>query len=206
MKRRLAIIAAIVVAGLAALAVRVVIEGRNALADGDEAMAAKHPGDAISAWEAAARWYLPGAPHVDEAYDRLRDYARSTRSLTAWRAIRTAATATRSLWTPHADDLAEANAAIAAIAADDPDRAPAADPDRAKRLAWHQDRLAADARPGRFAAVLAIAGILLWLAGIAVLVRRGGEPSPKTGRHPALVGIAITVAGIVAWAVGLYSA
>jgi hypothetical protein len=205
MKRTLVVIVAIVGAGFGALALRTVLEGRAALAEGDAAIAAKRSGDAISAWEAAARWYFPGAPHVDEAYDRLRDFARANKSLTAWRAIRTAALATRSLWTPHADDLALANAAIAEISADDPDHAPGAEADRGKRLAWHQDRLAADPRPSSGAAFLAIVGIACWLAGIAIAVRRAG-PKPAGRRHPALVGVAITAAGIVAWAVGLYSA
>ncbi|HWU88627.1 MAG TPA: hypothetical protein VN253_15260, partial [Kofleriaceae bacterium] len=69
--RRLVLAAAIVLAAVGALALRVVLEGRAALADGDAAYAAKRPTEAIAAWETAARWYLPGAPHVGEAYARL---------------------------------------------------------------------------------------------------------------------------------------
>jgi hypothetical protein len=205
-KQRAIIIAAIVLAGLAALGIRVVREGRSALAEGDDALEAKRPGDAIAAWETAARWYLPGAPHVDEAYDRLLDFARTHNSLTAWRAVRGAALATRSLWTPHEADLAEANAAIAQLSADDPDAARAGGTDRGLRVAWHAGQLASDPRPSRPATALAILGIISWLAGIAVLIRRGVDDDNKLVRRNALVGAAMAVGGVLAWAVGLYSA
>lgn len=192
-RRGIAAVAAIAVAGLAALALRVVLEGREALAAGDDALASRRPGDAIASWESAARWYLPGAPHVDEAYDRLRGFARAYHSVAAWRAIRGAALATRSLWTPHDDDLAEANAAIAEIAADDPDPAGG---DRVARLTWHLDRLVADPRPSRPIVALAVAGILCWLIGTALLVRHGATRS---------VGAAMAAVGVVAWVIGLLS-
>ncbi|MBA3455937.1 MAG: hypothetical protein H0T42_22760, partial [Deltaproteobacteria bacterium] len=105
MKRALVVVA-IAVATIGALAIRVVVEGRTALAEGDEAASAGRTEDAIAAWESAARWYLPSAPHVDEAYSRLIDLAaqRGVRGLPAWRAVRSAALATRHLWTPHGDD------------------------------------------------------------------------------------------------------
>jgi hypothetical protein len=194
-KRRLLWIAAVVFAGMGACGLRVVIEGRTALSDGDAALAAKRPADAIAAWESAARWYLPGAPHVDEAYDRLRQFATTYKSLAAWRAIRSAARATRHLWQPHGDQLAAADAAITELAATDPERAPAGGPDPAKFSTWHAERLAADPRPSTGAAALAIAGIVCWLAGMALLIRR------QTRVHGA-----IAVAGVALWALGLYTA
>ena len=74
MKRPI-VITAFVIAVLGALAIRVVIEGRGAIADGDAALAAGRPLDAIRAYEGAARWYLPFAPHVDAAYGKLRALA-----------------------------------------------------------------------------------------------------------------------------------
>jgi hypothetical protein len=193
-RRAFVITVAIVVAGLLALALRVVIEGRSALARGDAAMAANRYPDAIAAWEAAARWYLPLAPHVDDAYDRLRELAKSKESLAAWRAIRSAALATRGPWQPHADDLAEANAAIAALTAADPERAPIGGPDPVAHVTWHAARLAADARPGLGSSFLAVSGIACWLAGMAALVRR------RTWARGTIAAI-----GVLAWAVGLYT-
>lgn len=206
--KRAIVIAGIVLAAFGAIAVRVVIEGRNALADGDTAMAAKRTDDAIAAWESAARWYLPFAPHVDAAYARLTALAKAepAHALAAWRAVRRAATATRWLRQPHADDLAAANAAIATLSAAHPDGAPAAGQNVTERTAFHADRLAADLRPSRGAAALAILGILSWLAGIGVLAVRGLDRAGNLVRRSALVGAALTTIGLVAWAVGLYNA
>jgi hypothetical protein len=206
--KRALVIIAIVGAILAALAVRVVTSGRAALADGDAAIAAKRPAEAIASWEAAARWYLPLAPHVDEAYARLTLLAKSdpTHALVAWRAVRRAALATRSLWTPHAGDLETANAAIAKLSAAHPDGAPAAGPNVPDRTAFFAERLAEDGRPSPGPTVLAILGILSWLAGIGVIVRRGVDAGGRLVRRPALAGAALTVVGVVGWALGLYNA
>ena len=207
MKRALVIVG-LVVAALAALAVRVVIEGRAAVAEGDAAMSAKRPLDAIAGWEAAARWYLPMAPHVDDAYARLVELAKTDpkHALVAWRAVRRAATATRGLWTPHADDLAAANAAIARLSAEHPEGAPAAGQNVTDRTAFFAARLAEDRRPSTGMAALAILGILSWLAGIGVIVRRGVDAAGSLVRRPATLGAGLTVIGIVGWAVGLYNA
>ena len=191
--RRLAGVAAVIGAAVAALGLRVVLEGRAALAEGDAAIADKRPADAIAAWESAARWYLPGAPHVGEAYDRLREFAANHQSLAAWRSIRGAARATRTLWQPHAEDLAEADRQIAALTALDPERAPAGG-DPAAFTAWHAEQLATDPRPGTGSAALAILGIACWLAGMALLIRR---PTRLRG--------AIAACGLAAWALGLYT-
>jgi hypothetical protein len=187
-------VAAIVVAGIAALVLRVVIEGKSALAKGDEAAAAGRFPDAIAAWETAARWYLPLAPHVDDAYDRLRDLAKSKKSIVAWRAIRTAALATRGPWQPHEADLAEANAAIAELAAADPERAPIGGTDPVAHAAYQTAGLTASTRPNLGSSFLAIAGIACWLAGMAALIRR-----------PTWIRGVVAAGGVLAWALGLYT-
>lgn len=221
--RKAIVIVAIVVAALGAIAIRVVVEGRTALAAGDEAAAAGRIEDAIADWETAARWYLPLAPHVDEAYARLLDLATTTtderapataargpaaiaRRLAAWRAIRSAALATRHLWTPHAEHLAAADAKIADLASRDPAGAAAAGPDAETRNRFHSERLARDPRPGTGAVVLAIVGLAAWLAGIGIAIRRGIDDAGRLARRPALVGAALTLAGLAGWAVGLYNA
>jgi hypothetical protein len=206
--RRALVVIGIVVAGLGVLALRVVLEGRAALADGDAAHAAKRTHDAIAAWESAARWYLPAAPHVDDAYARLTTLAKSDpqHALAAWRAVRRAALATRSLWTPHADDLATANAEIVRLSAAHPEAAPAAGQNATERTAYYAARYGADGRPSAGAVALAILGILSWLAGIAVVVRRGFMAGGALARRPALVGAGLTAAGLAAWALGLYNA
>ncbi|MBA3391118.1 MAG: hypothetical protein H0T89_00655, partial [Deltaproteobacteria bacterium] len=110
------------------------------------------------------------------------------------------------LWTPHAADLAAANAEIARRSAVDPEGAVAAGPDVAAREAWHAARLAADPRPSVPATALAILGILCFLAGIGVVVRRAVSDRGRLVRRPALVGAILTVVGLVGWAAGLYNA
>ncbi|MBA3464272.1 MAG: hypothetical protein H0T46_30245 [Deltaproteobacteria bacterium] len=193
MKRAL-IVVGIVLAGLGALGIRVVVEGRRALAAGDDAAREGRMTDAIAGWEAAARWYLPFAPHVDDAYERLIYLAGSEHAfaLAAWRAVRSAALATRTLWTPHADDLMTANAQIAELASRDPEGALAAGPDAAARKAWHTERLARDPGPSRGGVFLAVLGIGAWLAGIGMVIR-----------GPAKLGAAVTVLGLIGWMIGL---
>jgi hypothetical protein len=207
--RRLIIIAAFVLAGLGALAIRVVVEGNRALATGDDWLARGRPVEAIRAFEASARWYLPLAPHVDAAYARLKkltDPADPAIALRAWRAIRSGARATRTLWTPHADDLAAADAAIAKLAANDPQGAPVENDSPAAREAWHQARLSRDSRPGLGVALVAGLGIVLWIGGAVVLARRGIDQAGGIVRRPALVGGIMIVVGLVCWFAGLYNA
>jgi len=202
------VIAALVLAVLGALAIRVVVEGRGELAAGEELLASGKRAEAIRAFEASARWYLPLAPHVDDAYARLRELATSEDprvALAAWRAIRSAARATRSLWTPHADDLAAADAAIAKLAAADPEGA-ATEGDAKAREAWHQARLSREGRAGTGAVVLAALGIALWVAGAVQLARRGLTATGGVVRRPAGVGAAMIVVGLVCWFAGLYNA
>jgi hypothetical protein len=199
--RRTLIIAALVLAGLGALAIRVVVEGRSALADGDGSLARGKPADAIRSFEASARWYLPLAPHVGDAYARLRELMASEDpavAIAAARALRSAARATRTLWTPHADDLAAADERIAHLSARDPQAAPSGNTTK-EREAWHLGRLSRDSRPSTGAAAVAALGILLWIAGFVALFR-------SQARRPALIAGATIVVGLVCWAAGLYNA
>ena len=201
-------IAVIALAVIGVVSLRAVISGRDALGDGDDWMLRGKPAEAIRSYEAAARWYVPLAPHVDTAYAKLRALTAGPNALLAWRAIRSAARATRSLWQPHAADLADAEAAIARLEARDPEAGAGALPGGAlppnggaesiaEREAWHHARLSEDVRAGRGAAGLAGLGIVILLIGAILLVRR-----PK----PVLVpGVAIAL-GAVCWLVGLYNA
>jgi hypothetical protein len=206
--KRIVLILVTIVAVLGAVALRVVLEGRAALARGDDAMEHDRALDAIRAYEAAARWYLPFAPHVDTAYDRLRAVTTASEPglrLAAWRAIRSAARVTRSAWTPHRADLAAADAAIAELSAQMPTSTPAGET-TAAREAWYRSRLARDARAKPEAAALAGFGIILWLIGGYVLARRGVSASGRLIRSPALVGGLMILVGVACWSIGLYNA
>ena len=198
MKRALVTVA-IVLGALGALAIRVVVEGRSAVAAGDDWVLRGKPLQAIASYETAARWYLPLAPHVDAAYAKLRALGGDRDpvvALAAWRGIRSAARATSGLWTPHAGDLADADAAIVHADARDPLGA-AAGPTTKAREAWYADRLARDGRASRGAAALAALGILVWIGGAIALARA------SSGR---LLRAAVMLGGLVCWAAGLYNA
>ncbi len=187
---------AITVAAFGAIAIRVVVSGTRALAAGDAAAARDDIAGAIGEWETAARWYLPLAPHVDEAYRRLTELAAADHrhALAAWRAIRSAALATRGLWTPHPEDLAAANAAIAELASRDPEGAVAGGPDAAARKLWHAERLSRTLGPSRAAVGVSVLGIAGFLLGVGLLLRRRG---------PGKVAVGVMIAGTVGWIVGL---
>ena len=88
------------------------------------------------------------------------------------------------MWQPHAADLAEADAQIAKLEA-------GATPEP-----WFAGRLAEDPRPSIAMAVLAGLGIVLALAGAAVVVfRRWSMPAGG-----------VIVLGVALWLVGLYNA
>jgi hypothetical protein len=200
------LVVAAIAAVLGALALRVVVAGRSALGDGDDWMLRGKPAEAIRSYEAAARWYLPLAPHVDAAYARLRTLTDTQDALQAWQAIRSAARATRSLWQPHAEDLADADAAIARLEARDPAAGAGAGDTTKAREDWYRAKLAEDGRPGIGAAVLAGFGILAWLAGAGVLARRGIDEAGRLVQRPALAGVTAIVLGVGAWIAGLYNA
>lgn len=210
---RTILIVAVVLAVFGALGIRVVVEGRGALDEGDDWMTRGRPVEAIAAFEASARWYLPLAPHVDDAYTRLRALGASEDpgvALAAWRGIRSAARATRTLWQPHGDHLAAADTAIAALSARMPGAAPIGDPavptSTAEREAWHRARLSRDGRAGLGGALVAAFGIVLWLGGAGLLVSRGLTAGGSLVRKQSLVAGASIVVGLVCWFVGLYNA
>jgi hypothetical protein len=195
--RRVAVIVVIALALIGVISLRAVMSGREALGDGDDWMLRGKPAEAIRSYEAAARWYVPLAPHVDAAYAKLRTLTAGPDALLAWRAIRSAARATRSLWQPHAADLADAETAIAGLEARDPEAGAGAGSSIEAREAWHRTRLSEDVRASRGAATLAGLGIVILLIGAILLVRR---------TKPVLVpGVAIAL-GAVCWLVGLYNA
>ena len=201
------VIAALVCAAFGAAAIRVVVEGRRALAEGDDWMLRGKTAEAIRAYEASARWYLPLAPHVETAYERLHGLANAeATALPAWRAIRSAARATRALWQPHAADLAAADEAIAKLSARDPAAGAGAGDTTGEREAWYRTHLAEDARPGIGAAALAALGILAWVGGAVVLARRGLDEAGRVVRQPAVAGGVAIVLGFACWVVGLYNA
>jgi hypothetical protein len=180
---------------------------------GDVAGARAEEEEAIRRWRRAARWYVPGAPHVTRAYDRLEALAQAAEAagdrelaLGAWRAVRSSSLATRSFYTPHADRLARANGRIATLMAALED--PAVDPgkDEAARAAWHLALLERDEAPSVFWSLLAVLGFAAWVGGGFLFALRGvGDDDKLVARPAARAGVLVAV-GLVVWALALYQA
>ncbi|HWN71651.1 MAG TPA: hypothetical protein VNM90_28635, partial [Haliangium sp.] len=123
-RRTLAALGLLLAVGLAAVVTRAVWAGSRALANGDAAQQRGEIGQAVDLWRQAARWYVPGASHVEGAYQRLEDLARAAEqrgdvdtALAAWTGVRSSILATRSFYLPHAERLEPANQRIAALMA-----------------------------------------------------------------------------------------
>ncbi len=210
MRRKLAVISLSVAFCLAVVVTRAIWEGNSELGAGDRAQARGDAAAAVSAWRRAARWYVPGAPHVSRAYDRLQALAEvaegrgdSELALAAWRAIRGSILATRSFYTPHSERLGPANDRIAALMA----RAEgsAADPGRSEseRASWHRELLARDDSPSIAWSIVALIGFGLWIGGGFHFARRAITADDKlVGRQAAWSGVLIAV-GLVVWLLGL---
>lgn len=209
-RRKWMIAAAIAAACLAVIATRAVWEGRGALARGDSAAAAGEVGEAIRHWRRAARWYLPLAPHVGAAYDRLEKAGAAAEAagdrdtaLAAWRGVRSAALATRSFYVPYSDRLAAANRRIAALMA--AIEGPAVDPGRsaAEREAWHLELLERPVGPSVMWSVIAILGFAMWIGGAFWFAWSGvGEDDRLVRRVAARSGVMVVI-GLFVWLLGL---
>jgi hypothetical protein len=195
---------------LGAAAFRVVAEGRSELAASDAAWAS---GDALGATvhaRAAARAYVPFAPHVQLAYRRLRTVAQDCEArgdvesaLFAWRAIRAAAIGSRSILTSHARQRAAADAAILRLAVAPRSSSPGsrADVEAARSYA---PALAGETPPRAPWGVLLVVGALLWAAAGVRLTSRGWDDEGRFVAAAARAPLFLAAAGLAAWWIALF--
>lgn len=204
---------------LGAVTARVIWAGENEIAESTAALRRGEAADAVVHARRAAGFYAPGAPHVRVAYERLSTIATAAEglgdrdlALLAWRGIRTAALETRSLYTPHEDDLQRANRAIARIEAAAP-RPVGTRTDSPQRI---EDKLLTallrDESPRTPWVVTLLAAFVLWTAGAVVAVRRATEPSDEEKAtlgaliSRAKAGLFVTFAGVLMWVLALWRA
>lgn len=210
--RRLLLFVAFV-AVVAACAGRVLVEGRTSL----EASIEHRETDrraAVAHARRAASWYLPFAPHVDEAYRELRTLAieaerqgeRDTAFL-AWRAIRSASMSTRWIVEPHRRERQEADAAIARLASEavftsaTPDELSPRDLER-----LHAGALSRDEAPRAGWVLLLLLGLAGWMGGMGWLVRSGLTREGRIVARVAKRAAALATVGLGLFALGLWLA
>lgn len=213
MRRRIAVIALVVGFCGGVVVTRAVWQGRSALDDGDRAFEDGDNEEAIRWWRRAARWYVPLAPHVADAYDRLETLAAEAETagqlataLAAWQAVRGSILATRSFYTPHEQRLDPANRRIAALLSRMEGGAPEAGRSQAQREAWHYVLLAADEAPDVGWTLLALVGFLAWIAGGALFAWRGIDAADKLVPRAAATAGGLVASGLILWLLGLYRA
>ena len=196
-----------------AASARVMWSGEKEIALSTAALRAGDPHGAAEHARRAAGWYMPGAPHVRVAYQRLLALGTAAEglgdrdtALFAFRGVRTAALETRWLVIPHEDDLDRANHAIARIEAEAP-RAPVmrseppAAVERAALEALERDEAP---RAGWIAAL--VAGALTCAAGAIAVARRGVGPTGAFSLPRALPGLALAGAGAALWLLAIWRA
>jgi hypothetical protein len=212
-RRRVAAAALVLAFCAGVLVTRAVWQGRGALDDGDRAYQAGDDEEAIRWWRRAARWYVPLAPHVSDAYDRLETVAAAAErrgdlatALTAWQGVRGSILATRSFFTPHGERLAPANQHIASILARMEGAAPDAGKTEAEREAWHRELLERDESPALGWSLLALAGFVTWLGGGALFAWRGISADDRLVRRQAATAGVLVASGLFLWLLGLYQA
>jgi hypothetical protein len=213
MRRKILIGLAIAGFCLGVIVSRAVWEGRDALAQGDEAATKGDYPEAIAHWRRAARWYVPLAPHVGGAYDRLERLAGQAEdngdiaiALSAWRGVRGSILATRSFFTPQSDRLEPANRAIARLMATQEMAAGGGDRSAEAWRDWHYQLLVRDEAPSVGWSIVALLGFALWIGGAFGFALRGLTEDDRLAVRRAAIAGGCVAAGLVIWLLGLYNA
>jgi hypothetical protein len=199
-----------VVARLAHLGSAELLASQAASAAGDVEGATVHA-------RRAAMAYFPGAAHVAASYRKLRDLAVESEargdlaaSLFAWRAVRSAALGTRFLLTPRERERQVADANIARLSS--AVRQALLPRHEAGRGAHERESFSGDAGgawsppPNGAWGLVALGGIVLWLAALARLAAKGWDAGGNLSILEAKRGALLAAGGLLAWCIGLYGA
>ena len=208
LRRQVVIVLLGVIAALAVIVVRLVVDARNAYRNGVAAEERGEVSEAIRFYLDAGRLYLPGSPFTRNALDRLDaigvaqvtkgDYATAR---AAFEAERAAMLGTRSFYTPFAERLPSLERRLSRLLAAAEDRAsPANFEERAK---WHAERLAQRPRPKTSMVMLALLGLGVWVTSAVVFFRKGVDANLVLKRVPAMLAGAGFLVGVALFLVCL---
>ena len=208
--------AAALVLVLAVVWLRVWTSARDELAQARRARAAADVEGAIRHYQYAMRWYSPGAGAPGDAAADLRLLARDLEgagdrknALRAWRRLRGAVRATRSVYTPFAGLADEVDRNIARLTADE--QLALGQPtirgrDRAQLEADHLRLLKLDPTPTAGWGLLVVLAFIGWVAGGFLTIARGFDREARLLRPGFIRYAALTAACFGLWVVGLVMA
>jgi hypothetical protein len=213
--RRPVIVLGAIVAVLAPVAARVVVEGRAELVAADEARVEGDLDAEIEHLGRALRWRMPGSGHDDEALARLwglgqayelRGVEGRDAALAAYRELRAGLMATRAWGIPHRERWEAANERIAALMAAQErdggtDISGTGDPE-----GFHRALLSKAPGPDPIRGNLAAVAFVGWVACTAGLLLGGLGPRGRLRPRPAVRWGLGAVLCLVAWAVLLATA
>ncbi len=208
MARWLSVLAVIVtILGVATL--RVIVSGEEELDKSTAALDAGDAREAIVRARRSARWYAPGAPHVDVAYDRLIALAGAAEenrhddlALLAWRGVRVAVIETRWIVSTRPQHLKRANEEIARITAKVP-KVAAPDP----RMRAEALQLLMRHEPPRLQWVgLLVTGFVLLATGLFVWARQVSAAGGRLQWNQAKLGTVLSIIGALCWLIAVWRA
>ncbi len=200
-RRQVAVVLLGLIAALAVVVTRLVLDARGAYREG---LAAEQRGDvdaAIRHYRDAGRAYVPGSPFTRHALDRLdaigvasvnkRDYL-TARS--AFEAERAALLGTRSFYTPYAARLPELERRLSRLLA--ATEGPGIAGTFEVRAKWHAERLAKRPGPKTSLVMLALLGFVLWIGSAVAFFLKGVDANLALRRMPAILASAGFLVGL----------
>ena len=208
--------AAAVSVALLILILRLTWDAHQFAAHGEQQVQKGAYAEACDAFMDAARAYYPGNPYSNVAFARLLALADpalrppnapADLERRALEAFRTAAMATRSLYVPHAAELATVNERLAYIYAQWELKERAAYKGAAaslqQRQQWHLVKLREVPGPSWFWSTLALLGLALSVGAVVLFIGKALSPTLQVNRGPALgAGLAFVV-GFALFLLGL---
>jgi hypothetical protein len=210
-RRRLVLLGAGVALVASAPVARVLVEGRAEERASEAALWAGDVAGATVHARRAATAYLPFAPHVDRAYQRLRAIALDAETrgnpeaaLFAWRAVRSASIGSSHVAPAAARERRMADTAIARLQA--AARAASLPGHRANAqgmVRLYAEDLAADRLPARGRVAVLLGGLAALVAGGLWWAQRALSADGRIDVLRAKGAAAVAILGAVAWIVGL---
>jgi hypothetical protein len=189
---------------------RVVIDSRAELRAGETALAAGRDDQGVRKLRRAAHLYLPLNPYTHNAYDALEAYARNAesrgqneRALSAWRAVRSSALATRWILSPYRDRLERSNRRIARLMSLLPPPPVDRETTPTQREERHLALLQEDHAPDPTWVVILGIGFVLWMGAVAWAALRGWDDEDKPQWEVLRTAGAVTAAGLLLFFIAL---